>query len=91
MSESGSQVCLSSDIRRDTPSTEAQIVACPRCHERLLRVRRRPIDRIVSVFQTVHRFRCYNSTCQWEGTRSLRQLRRRSRKQIHESLVTQPT
>jgi hypothetical protein len=31
------------------------------------RIRRRPIDRIVSLFVPVQRYRCLNLACGWEG------------------------
>jgi hypothetical protein len=42
--------------------------ACPRCGKGgLLRIRRRFIDRILSLFVRQRRFRCTHSGCQWEG------------------------
>ena len=42
--------------------------ACPMCGKRgLIRIRRRVIDRIVSVFVRLRRFRCTHSGCEWEG------------------------
>ena len=51
---------------------------CPRCGRgHLVRVRRRPIDRLLSLFMHVNRYRCYNFTCQWEGNlRTRRQTAR---------------
>lgn len=41
---------------------------CPRCGERdLIRVHRRFIDRLLSVFVRLRRFRCAQFQCQWEG------------------------
>jgi len=42
--------------------------ACPICGARdLIRIRRRFIDRIVSLFVRQRRFRCTHSGCQWAG------------------------
>lgn len=40
---------------------------CPRCGSELLRIRRRAIDRVLSVFWRVQRYSCNNFQCQWEG------------------------
>lgn len=41
--------------------------ACPMCGKVLNRMRRRAIDRMVSVFVPFKRFRCRDVSCQWEG------------------------
>ncbi len=41
--------------------------ACPHCGKPLDRVRRRLIDRLVSLFAPVRRYRCRNFSCRWEG------------------------
>jgi len=57
--------------------------ACPRCGKGgLLRIRRRFIDRILSLFVRQRRFRCTHSGCQWEG--NLRE-RKPGRKQVGHS------
>ncbi|TAK90883.1 MAG: hypothetical protein EPO06_06045 [Burkholderiaceae bacterium] len=40
---------------------------CPLCGGDLLRVPRRPLDRLVSVVRPVGRYRCMAMQCQWEG------------------------
>lgn len=40
---------------------------CPRCSGPVLRVRRRIIDRMISLFVPVHRYRCNALGCTWEG------------------------
>ena len=40
---------------------------CPKCEGHLSRVPRRAIDRLMSFFQPVQRYRCNSFTCQWEG------------------------
>lgn len=41
---------------------------CPMCGERdLIRIRRRFIDRIMSMFISLRRYRCTHSGCQWKG------------------------
>ena len=41
---------------------------CPNCGGDLLRIRRYPIDRLLSLFVPVRRFRCRD--CLWEGLRT---------------------
>lgn len=41
--------------------------ACPMCKGALMRIWRRPIDRLSSQFVPVHRFRCERFSCGWEG------------------------
>jgi hypothetical protein len=41
--------------------------SCPRCNGAVYRVPRRFIDRCVSLFKPVHRYRCSEMGCQWEG------------------------
>ncbi|MCB4359256.1 hypothetical protein [Quatrionicoccus australiensis] len=46
---------------------------CPACGSRdLSRIRRRPVDRLFSLFFSVYRYRCCEFRCSWEGN-----LRRR--------------
>lgn len=40
---------------------------CPLCHWKLIRQRRRPVDRLWSLIQPVKRYRCENFSCQWVG------------------------
>jgi hypothetical protein len=40
---------------------------CPMCHGRLIRTRRRVVDRVRSLFGPVKRYRCANFACQWHG------------------------
>lgn len=40
---------------------------CPQCGGALELVHRHPIDRWVSVFRSVHRYRCTAAGCDWEG------------------------
>lgn len=41
--------------------------ACPQCGGRLIRMTRRAMDRALSLFVPVRRYRCQNFSCQWEG------------------------
>ena len=41
--------------------------ACPQCGLALDRIRRRPIDRLTSLFAPVQRYHCRSFTCRWEG------------------------
>lgn len=54
----------------DAPShpARADSYACPICGgDGLIRIRRRFIDRIASMFLGLRRFRCTHSGCHWEG------------------------
>ena len=42
--------------------------ACPCCHGALRRVQRRPIDRLLSYWVPVRRYRCRAIACDWAGT-----------------------
>ncbi|MCU0500733.1 MAG: hypothetical protein MUC51_03025 [Anaerolineae bacterium] len=42
---------------------------CPRCGGELQRVHRNAIDRAISVFVSVRRYRCANRDCGWAGRR----------------------
>ncbi|GIX28408.1 MAG: hypothetical protein KatS3mg123_2289 [Burkholderiales bacterium] len=40
---------------------------CPYCGGPLERIRRRPVDRLLSLLYPVRRYRCFNPACRWEG------------------------
>ncbi len=40
---------------------------CSECQGSLIRTPRRPIDRFLSMFVPVHRYRCSRFQCQWIG------------------------
>lgn len=40
---------------------------CPRCNGAMHRIPRRFVDYLVSIFMTVHRYRCDAMNCSWEG------------------------
>ena len=40
---------------------------CPRCAGNLIRIRRRTIDRLLSVVMPVHRYECPHYCCGWKG------------------------
>ena len=40
---------------------------CPRCACHLTRIHRRFIDRLLSLFLPVYRYRCDRLLCDWEG------------------------
>ena len=40
---------------------------CPACGAPMSRITRRFLDRLSSLFQTKHRYRCRSFSCQWEG------------------------
>ncbi|NJK63335.1 MAG: tetratricopeptide repeat protein [Synechococcaceae cyanobacterium SM2_3_1] len=44
-----------------------KVPQCIVCNQPLLRLRRRGIDRCLSLMIPVYRFRCQNQLCQWEG------------------------
>ncbi len=51
---------------------------CPRCGQELHRIHRMPLDKFISRFVHVHRYRCANPRCRWEGI-----LRRQHRPRTH--------
>jgi len=40
---------------------------CPRCASAICRIRRRFVDRLISRFVSIQRFRCESIHCVWEG------------------------
>jgi hypothetical protein len=40
---------------------------CPRCNRTAVRIRRRFIDRVLSLIYPVHRFQCISMHCGWKG------------------------
>lgn len=40
---------------------------CPRCGDLAYRARRSLLDKFISRFRLVHRYRCSNARCTWEG------------------------
>lgn len=40
---------------------------CPSCGGYATRIRRRFIDRVISMLKPVYRYRCQNYHCQWAG------------------------
>ena len=40
---------------------------CPICSGYAVRIRRRYTDRIISLFVSVHRYKCQDQHCQWQG------------------------
>lgn len=65
--------------------------SCPRCRARMIRVRRRAIDNVVSVVIPVHRFRCSSPecgyACNFHVTKSAIPLRGASRPNLGSLLV----
>ena len=45
---------------------------CPRCAGNLIRIRRRVVDRQLSIFVSVRRYECPNSFCVWKGNLRVR-------------------
>jgi len=45
---------------------------CPRCYGSVMRVRRRYIDRLISVVVPVHRYHCISPSCGWTGNLRVR-------------------
>ena len=57
-------------IRWRLRNTPALVDAhCPRCGGGLQRVHRHSIDRAISIFVPVRRYRCANRDCDWSGVR----------------------
>jgi len=67
---------MPSTQKSDTPYAAQDTVgmpACPRCDGDLLRIWRRPVDRMTSWVAPVRRYRCQAFCCQWEGNLRSRQ------------------
>ena len=58
---------IESEDARPTPDGEAGKPSCPQCGGQLIRIARRPLDRVLSRFVPVQRYRCECFSCQWEG------------------------
>ncbi len=55
-------------LRPEHAEIGADVPGCPLYGCRgLIRIHRRPIDRLLSLFVSVYRFRCQQFECQWEG------------------------
>ncbi len=52
---------------RPTDYRGASNNVCGACQGSLIRMPRRPIDRFISLFVPVHRYRCSRFQCQWIG------------------------
>lgn len=70
-----------SALIEETPfMPDSDIASCPRCKGSIYRVPRRMVDRILSLFVPVHRYRCSVMGCDWEGNLRVRPRIRRSRR-----------
>jgi hypothetical protein len=62
-----------SNVHAESPASAPVVTmrpgspVCPECHSSLNRIRRRFIDRVVSLFYPVHRYHCRSFVCNWEG------------------------
>jgi len=54
-------------INKPTDYRFASNHVCTECQGSLIRTPRRPIDRVISLFVPVHRYRCIRFGCQWIG------------------------
>jgi len=52
--------------------TPERDLRCPRCQGALIRIKRRPIDRVISLLFPRRRYRCVAIGCGWEGSLSAR-------------------
>ena len=50
-----------------TPSLTT--IRCPQCDAGIHRVHRHTLDRLIGIIVPVHRYRCSNSDCRWDGLR----------------------
>ena len=48
----------------------SQTHTCPQCSDQVYRVPRRLVDRMISLFTPVQRYRCLSPYCEWEGNLS---------------------
>jgi hypothetical protein len=53
--------------RQDYVSYSSPGCACPRCTGHAIRVPRRFVDLLMSMFISVSRYRCRSKDCGWEG------------------------
>jgi hypothetical protein len=51
----------------NNPALSATI--CPKCGGPIHRIHRKPLDRLISLYVPVRRYRCHNSGCAWRGLR----------------------
>lgn len=50
-------------------------LTCPQCKSHyVVRVRRRLLGRLISLFYPLHRYRCRNLGCEWEGNITTKRL-----------------
>lgn len=49
------------------PGHTGSRLTCPLCSHDLIRVARRPVDRLLSLVAPQCRYRCRQHDCQWEG------------------------
>lgn len=54
-----------------TDAGSASSHPCPTCGGKIHRMRRRPIDRVTSLWAEKRRYRCANFSCRWEGNLAL--------------------
>lgn len=68
------------DSEHKAPSFDRAVdpLRCPWCRCKLVRERRRMVDRLRSLFAPVKRYRCENFACQWQGNLSSRDTDGRS-------------
>jgi hypothetical protein len=45
---------------------------CPRCGLELFRIRRRLMDKFISQFVSIRRYRCISANCDWSGNLRVR-------------------
>ena len=50
-----------------TYGPSAGMPACPHCQGDVMRIGRRPVDRVASWFAPARRYQCLSFHCQWEG------------------------
>lgn len=53
---------------------------CPVCGSPLKQTHRRAVDRLISQFYRVHRYRCPNTECKWEGLLHSKRHKAKNRK-----------
>lgn len=58
---------ISADRSAYAASSQTGRLLCPHCLGSLSRVRRDLLDRLISVFVPVRRYRCPTMRCEWEG------------------------
>jgi hypothetical protein len=66
----GAMVAIALRVRwRLIQNSALALLRCPRCSGNIHRVHRHALDRLISLYVPVQRYRCANDQCRWHGLR----------------------